>query len=71
MGSYTLCWDCKKAIGGCRWSNSLKPVKGWDAVELKATATRPYGSYFVKDCPEFERDAYNGGTSRKLKEIKL
>lgn len=37
----TLCWDCRRACGGCPWSASgtqngitrtPKPVKGWKAT---------------------------------------
>jgi hypothetical protein len=54
----TLCWDCKKAIGGCTWADKSKPVDGWDA-EKTIVRNESYGdmeSYCVKSCPEFERD---------------
>ena len=64
----TLCWDCAKAIGGCRWSADLKPVKGWKIIPTKREA---YGGIFrsciVLECPEFKRDAINGGL-KKYKE---
>lgn len=46
----TLCWDCKKACGGCCWSAKLIPVKGWQAME---TQKAEYSSYLVMACPEF------------------
>ena len=57
--TFTLCWDCANATGGCSWADRLKPVKGWGAkyVEKKGD----YNSYFVYDCPQFERDATYGG----------
>ena len=58
---FTLCWDCKRATGGCRWSDSLTPVKGW-----YATMKRNSGgiTYVVHECPEFVRDAINNGLKR-------
>ncbi len=61
---FTLCWDCKKATGGCSWSNKLRPVKGWTAQEVKPTSSKPYTTYLVEQCPEFKRDAYNSGLKR-------
>lgn len=63
--SYTLCWDCKNACGGCRWSDSLIPVKGWKATP---TYNKCQTSYIVKECPEFIRDAQGGGLKRYRKE---
>lgn len=61
----TLCWDCAKAAhDGCSWAESLKPVEGWEAVPTVKQQFRgePLHSFLVISCPEFERDAYNGGT---------
>ena len=58
----TLCWDCKKAIGKCRWSSSLKPIKGWVATPTKEGT--PFSSYIVTYCPLFERDAVGFGLKR-------
>ena len=71
MGQFTICWDCARATGGCPWSDRLRPVKGWVAKELKPTSTRPYSTYIVLECPGFKRDAYDGGTKRVPREIKL
>ena len=57
-----LCWSCKKAVCGCSWSRSFKPVNGWDAVpstilnwsDGKRTITT--GSYTIRGCPEYEPD---------------
>ena len=57
----TLCWDCKKACGGCRWSDKLLPVPGWTAKE---TTNKIGVSYIVLECPQFERDGINGGVKR-------
>ena len=64
--SMTLCWDCKRATGGCSWSARLKPVKGWTAKETKKDS--PFSSYIVEDCPLFERDAIRGGAARYKKD---
>lgn len=54
----TLCWDCENACnGGCTWSEKLEPVDGW-------TAQKTANGYVVHDCPEFKRDAYEGGAIR-------
>lgn len=58
---YTLCWDCKNACCGCDWSESLIPVKGWEAIP---TFVGHEASYNVISCPEFVRDAVNGGQKR-------
>ena len=58
---YTLCWECKMATGGCRWSNRLKPVVGWNAIRTKG---KTGVSYIVLDCPDFVRDAICYGTKR-------
>ena len=64
----TICWDCEKACGDCSWTdyNEQKPVKGWTAIrnDLKHKDGTGVESYLVTDCPEFVRDAYNGGQQR-------
>lgn len=58
MGAHapqTLCWYCKNACGGCSWSKSFKPVKGWTATYRPVNIfKRLADSYFVHECPEFE-----------------
>ena len=71
MSTFQLCWDCKKAIGGCRWSDYGRPVKGWEADLIKPNGTKPYTTYMIHSCPEFVRDGYDGGTRREKREIKL
>ena len=65
---HTLCWDCRKAIDGCCWSDHWQhtPVPGWTAVEtLVRMNNDTYArSYIVQQCPEFERDAFGGGLHR-------
>lgn len=64
----TICWNCANACGGCSWSDHWvhEPIEGWTAV--RRDITNKFGenveSYIVFDCPEFIRDAYDGG-SRK------
>ena len=60
----TICWNCKKAIGGCTWSDFFKPVKGWTAEQTRPAGSKPYTSYIVEKCPEFERDATDNGLRR-------
>ena len=62
----TLCWDCSKATGGCRWADEFKPVRNWDArkIERKDHSDRPMYTYLVLDCPEFDRDACGFGQKR-------
>ena len=66
--TFTLCWDCRKACGGCSWSNydERRPVPGWTAVEtkirMKTDVFEP--SCIVIACPEFERDGIGGGAYR-------
>ena len=71
MAKYTLCWDCSKATGKCLWSSFGKPIEGWDADFIKANGTKPYSTYMVYGCPEFDRDAYVGGTRKTEREITL
>lgn len=60
----TKCWDCTKAVGGCSWSRSFRPVEGWDATPTRVKADKDADtgeqhwtdSFYVNDCPEFEKD---------------
>lgn len=60
--NFTLCWDCKNATGGCRWSDQLHPVEGWTATQTRNKCGGD--SYIVHNCPEFIRDAMNYGLKR-------
>lgn len=50
------CWDCKRSLcdikdgSVCEWSMFLKPVPGWDAIEVAP------GHYNVRECPKFVSD---------------
>ena len=45
----TLCWSCAKFAGGCSWSRTFTPVKGWLAVKRvshrKGRSREPAGFY--------------------------
>ena len=54
----SLCWECRLSTsGGCRWSEKLLPVEGWEILENK-------NGFKVLNCPKFVRDAYKGGQTR-------
>lgn len=66
---HTLCWDCMKATGGCSWSNYWEhtPVEGWKAEPRRLRLDSRGGecmTYVIAECPEFVRDAFDGGTRR-------
>jgi len=57
--TFQLCWNCKKATGGCSWSDSFLPVDGWNAEQSFDSRGNEY-SYAVKECPDFvEGDILN------------
>lgn len=64
----TLCWDCAKACGDCSWTQwrEYRPVPGWKAEPrtMKNQCNGSYETWCVIACPEFERDATNGGAYR-------
>ena len=67
MAEFTKCWDCANAANnGCSWSDRLEPVDGWTAIPTVKSQFRcaPLHSFLVTDCPEFKRDAWNGGVLR-------
>lgn len=53
-----LCAKCANACGGCRWSDDLLPVEGWDAEPTKVyiDSGTPMDSFLVKSCPMFKPD---------------
>lgn len=64
----TLCWDCRRACGGCSWVDESIPVPGWDADLKPIRADHMKNalmveSYFVRRCPEFVPD----GAERRKK----
>ena len=54
---HTLCWLCKNAGGGCSWSKTFKPVKGWVAepTVLNISKDQVVDSFIVESCPKFIR----------------
>ena len=62
----TICWDCAKYCGLCSWSKDAVPVEGWNAVPTvkKPYHGEPLESFLVLNCPEFQRDAWDGGLKR-------
>ena len=66
-----ICIDCKKACGGCSWSEidpktkkvRFQPVEGWTATKRVlylgiSRGTRRWAeTYDIKACPLFESDA--------------
>lgn len=54
MSKSTLCWKCNNTCGGCSWSKSFKPVKGWTAKKANfKDCGELVESYLVIDCPKF------------------
>lgn len=55
---FQLCETCKKANGGCAWSDNFKPVKGWTATPTKVCGCKcaTVESYSIISCPEYEED---------------
>lgn len=52
----TICWDCKRAVGGggCSWADKLIPGEGWKATETILKNHKEYmHSYKVHECPLF------------------
>ena len=60
--SQQLCWGCRKACGGCRWSSRGKPVPGWTATPMRRNAGTNKGvpvimdTYRITACPQFVAD---------------
>lgn len=72
-----ICFDCKKACGGCSWSAAdpvtdeirFEPVKGWTAEKTAQLINRTWKeTYRVKACPLFERDDYRPSNNVMLTE---
>jgi hypothetical protein len=65
-----ICFDCKKACGGCSWSAvdpvtrklRFEPVPGWTAKKVwlqswhHGSRSREVETYHITACPEFEPD---------------
>lgn len=68
---FTLCWDCAHATDdSCAWVRDGEPVEGWTARETKLLWARAYSSsYHVAACPQFKRDAENGGQKKYVSHL--
>lgn len=68
-GKEQPCWTCKKATGGCNWSNRLEPVEGWEAKRVRREMWRKdmenYG-YEIIRCPEYEKDEEEERSGRRI-----
>lgn len=53
-----LCAKCRNACGGCRWSDELLPVEGWNAEPTKIYINKgkPIDSFHVIACPMYIPD---------------
>lgn len=62
----SICWDCANATGNCSWSAALEPVEGWKVKKGKRIASDgiEYTAHTVLACPQFVRDAWQGGQIR-------
>lgn len=65
-----ICIDCKKACGGCSWSEidpstekqRFQPVEGWTAEPAVLTdCGRVIHTFHITACPEFEADEQRKG----------
>lgn len=54
----SLCWACKRAVGErmCCWAQRFEPVPGWNAKPREIQGKHIISSFFVLDCPLFERE---------------
>ena len=53
-----ICFDCRKALGGCSWSRDFIPVPGWTAepAVLKCGGSESTQTYRITACPLFDPD---------------
>lgn len=52
-----LCFDCRKAVGGCPWSRSFIPIDGWTAEPtIINQCYDKTESYQITACPLFVSD---------------
>jgi len=49
------CWKCKNFAGGCCWSRSFEPIKGWLANKIQRDNSDDF-TYEIIYCPEFYSD---------------
>lgn len=56
MGNKSMqpCWTCKNYAYGCEWSDSRKPVKGWNAIpKIQKLDNREIQTYKILECPKY------------------
>lgn len=70
-----ICFFCKRACGGCSWSESFDPVPGWTAAATRRVYRTHRGfyqhvvdSYHITACPEYEPDDRCSNSARDLEE---
>ena len=52
-----LCWNCQRAIGKCKWSQTGEPIEGWDAEKVIINDIEgKIHTYKIKKCPLFVPD---------------
>lgn len=58
MPKEQLCWTCQNACGGCLWSASLTPIKGWIAIKTRKKDSHNgiYDAYHIDECPQYTPD---------------
>lgn len=61
----TLCWSCRNAVGYCSWSQSFKPVDGWQAIPTKVKTAGD--TFVVISCPCYIKDSERDGQTRLKK----
>ena len=76
MSRTNICFDRKKACGGCSWSAvdpetgqvRFEPVPGWDAkkVKLHLGDRRVTETYSIKACPQFEQEERRSNTAGEI-----
>lgn len=75
----TLCEFCHNAVPGakcgCSWSESFKPVDGWEAIPTHIKGKDEdgeytYESYCVIRCPQFNEEPHRDGYDQFYKRLK-
>lgn len=50
--TFSRCWTCRNACGGCSWSREFAPVKGWTATATDIPENgEHHASFHVIACP--------------------
>lgn len=59
----TICWKCQNTK--CNWTQSFKPVEGWQAEKTIIENYCPAESFIVNECPEFISESENKAKFRE------